>query len=379
MRSIAIFDYKIINTNPAGGCHRRLLADLCDEFEFTVFSVEFDNPCHDRIKWIRIPAPTRPLFLLFLIYHLLAPCAFILYRLVKKYQCDCIQFVESNMLFGDISYTHFCHRAYLNKSGYYKKLFSLSGCFRLFDHWLHALLEPFVFRRVKYIVVPSQGLCREIQELYPFTRGKIVLIPNAIDKDKMVRPTNFDRDYFRSNQGVGAKSLVLVFVALGHFERKGLTHVLHALAQLKDNKIVLWVVGGEEKTLTDWKKLVSSLDLKKSVIFWGMQQDIRPFLWGADSFILPSEYETFSLATFEAAAAGLPLIVTNFYGWQDHMVDGVTGYIIDRSLNGILDGLRKFQKLSDDERHRMGQNACATVNKYDSTRFIESWRKLYVD
>jgi hypothetical protein len=52
---IAIFDYKVI-FNSIGGCHLRMLRGLCHEHEFTVFAVEFENPCPERIRWVRILA-----------------------------------------------------------------------------------------------------------------------------------------------------------------------------------------------------------------------------------------------------------------------------------------------------------------------------------
>ncbi|WP_211322024.1 hypothetical protein, partial [Brockia lithotrophica] len=110
---IAIFDYKIIPTNPIGSCHLRMLARLCEEHEFTVFAVEFENPCPERIRFVRIPVPTRPLALLFMTYHLVAPLAYLWYRLRIGARFDLVQIVESNLFFGDVSYAHFCHRAYL--------------------------------------------------------------------------------------------------------------------------------------------------------------------------------------------------------------------------------------------------------------------------
>ena len=70
---IAVFDYKTVPNNPTGGCHRRILSGLCREHEFTVFAAEFDNPCPKRIAYVRVPAIKRPLALLFISFHVLAP------------------------------------------------------------------------------------------------------------------------------------------------------------------------------------------------------------------------------------------------------------------------------------------------------------------
>ena len=78
---IAIFDYKITRNNPIGSCHLAMLRALAAEHEFTVFAVEFDNPCPEKIRFIRVPSPTRPLALLFVVYHFMAPLCYWLYRL----------------------------------------------------------------------------------------------------------------------------------------------------------------------------------------------------------------------------------------------------------------------------------------------------------
>jgi hypothetical protein len=46
---IAVFDYRVLRTTPIGSCHRALLQALCHGYDFTVFAVQFDNPCPERI------------------------------------------------------------------------------------------------------------------------------------------------------------------------------------------------------------------------------------------------------------------------------------------------------------------------------------------
>jgi hypothetical protein len=51
---IAVFDYRVLRTNPVGSCHRALLQALCHGHDFTVFAVQFDNPCPERINRVRV-------------------------------------------------------------------------------------------------------------------------------------------------------------------------------------------------------------------------------------------------------------------------------------------------------------------------------------
>lgn len=374
---IAIFDYKVIPTNPIGSCHLRMIQGLCGEHDFTVFAVEFENPCPDRVRFVRVPAPTRPLALLFLAYHLLAPLVYFLYRLRTGARFDLVQMVESNLSFGDVAYVHFCHRAYLKHHWKKAGARGLRGVLRFLDHWLHALVEPWVFRRVKRIVVPSQGIKRELEGTYPVTRGKITVIPNPVNLERMARPPEFDREDFRRKLEASPEDVVLVFVALGHFERKGLPLVLEALRQLGDKRVKLWVVGGEADLVAFWQGRAREMGLEEQARFLGMQRDVRPFLWGADAFVFPSSYETFSLVSLEAAAAGLPLIVTPLYGVEEYMRDGETGFVVPRTAEGVRAGLERFLALPPQERVRMGRVAQEAVQRFDVPTFVQVWRELY--
>ncbi len=374
---IAVFDYKVVPTNPAGSCHLHMLQGLCREHEFTVFAVEFENPCPERIRFVRVPVPTRPLALLFVAYHLVAPLAYLWYRLRTGARFDLVQMVESNLSFGDLSYAHFCHLAYLRRHWRSAGAKGLRGWLRWLDHGLHALMEPWTYRRVKRIVVPSQGLKRELEETYPFTRGKIRVIYNPVDIERMRPPADFDREAFRTEHGVKPGETVLVFVALGHFERKGLPLVLQALVALRDRPLRLWVVGGEPDLIRSWQKRAEGMGIGDMVHFWGMQRDVRPFLWGADAFVFPSAYEIFPLVSFQAAAAGLPLIVTPLYGVEEFIRDGETGFVVERSVKGVAEGLRRFISLSPESRRRMGEHPREAVAPYGVEPFVEAWRGFY--
>ncbi|WP_147401971.1 glycosyltransferase family 4 protein, partial [Brockia lithotrophica] len=290
---------------------------------------------------------------------------------------DLVQIVESNLFFGDVSYAHFCHRAYLRDHWKKAGAKGLRGWLRWLDHRLHALVEPWTYRRVKRIVVPSQGLKRELEETYPFARGKITVIYNPVDVERMASPPNFDREAFRLQYGAQKEDLVLVFVALGQFERKGLHIVLEALRHLSAPHVKLWVVGGEADLVKVWAKRVERLGLKGQVFFLGMQKEVRPFLWGADVFVFPSAYEVFSLVSHEAAATGLPLIVTPLYGVEEFMRDGETGFVVPRTAEGVQNAIERFLALPAEERARMGLVAKKYVQRFDLENFIKNWRDFY--
>ncbi|MGA8599742.1 MAG: glycosyltransferase family 4 protein [Bryobacteraceae bacterium] len=372
-----MFDYRVARTNPTGGCHLRLLRGLAHEHQFTVFSVEFENPCPERIEWVRIPVPMRPLALLFVAFHVIAPVVYLLYRLRTGARFDLVQMVESNLSFGDVSYAHFCHTAYLKDHWKEAGMRGLRGVLRRLDHTLHATMERFAFRRAHKILVPSRGLAKELSLAFPFASEKIEVIPNAVDVERLKRPASFDRDSIRVRYGFGTTDVVFLFAALGQFERKGLPLLLEALKELDCERAKLVVVGGERGLVAAYQERGARLGLERAVVFTGMQADLRPYLWAADAFVFPSSYETFSLVAYEAAAAGLPLIVPPLNGIEELIRDGENGFVVSRTRENVKAALRRFMELPETSRGAMGERAARAAAEYNPMQFEQRWRVFY--
>jgi glycosyltransferase involved in cell wall biosynthesis len=117
--------------------------------------------------------------------------------------------------------------------------------------------------------------------------------------------------------------------------------------------------------------------LADRVIFSGMQRDVRPFLWAADVFPFPSAYEVFSLAMLQAAAAALPLLVTQISGTNEFFEHGVHGLAVTREPTDIAAGLAKMVDMGDDERRALGRAAQQAVQQFDVPTYVERWRRLY--
>ncbi|MDQ6699212.1 MAG: glycosyltransferase family 4 protein [Acidobacteriota bacterium] len=375
-RSIALFDYHIVPTNPVGGVHLRVVRDLCHDYDFTVFAVTFENPCPERVRWVRIPAPKRPLALLFVVYFLLAPVYYWLHRLRHRARFDIVQ-TACNVAFGDVVHSQFCHRTYLKNHWNNARVPGLRGKLRWLDHTLRASLEPLLYRRARRIVVPSRGLSRELIAEFPAVEGKVTIIPNPVDGKRMHMPSDFDRAAFRATLGIGEDDIALVFVALGQFERKGLPLLLDALVMLKNLSVKLVMVGGELDLLAVYRTKMVGMGLSDQVTAVGMQRDVRPYFWAADALAFPSFYEAFSLVTLEAAAAGLPLIVPPINGVEEFIRDGENGISIPHTAAGIAGGIACFAAMPPARRNEMGRCAQKDVGRYAMPAIARLWEVLY--
>jgi glycosyltransferase involved in cell wall biosynthesis len=373
---IAVFDYQVIATNPVGSCDRKVIEALCEEHDFTVFAVDFENPNPARVRWIRVWAPRRPLALLFVAFHILAPLAWLWHRAKTRRRYDVVQKVESNLLLGDVIYSQFCHRAYMRDHWPAIRDRSLRGWFRWLDHRLHSIVEPIVYSKSRAVVAPSRGLKEELSR--EFDAGpKTAVIHNPVQIDYFKRPEDFDKSNERENLGFSSSDTILVFVALGHFERKGLPIVIESLSTLGAKGLRLVVVGGEPGLISKYQKICTDKGVGEAVLFTGHVDDVRPYLWIADAFVFPSSYEAFSLVSLQAAAAGLAMISSRINGVEEFLADGKNGIIVERTKESVASALIRFQKLAPAEREAMGQAAREAVRRFDEPYFVTGWREFY--
>lgn len=370
---IAVFDHKPTSNSPAGSCVLAEVMGLCDEYDITVFSDAFDNGRPDRVRWVRVPLPKKPGFLRYVVYQVLAPIYLRLHVLKRGSRPALIQATQGQFIGCDVAYPHFCHRAYLRNLWRRSDVRGLRRLARWLSHRYNAATEAPAFARARLIVTPSQGLAREIEATYPDAAGKVMALPNPVEVARFARPPDFDRGGVRAAHGMGPDDVVLAFVALGDFARKGLGIVLEAMKFLPDPAVKLWVVGGSRGEIRKYREIAGELGLTGRVAFVGFQPDVRPFFWGADLFVFPSVYETFLLVALQAAAAGVPVVCTRVYGVEEYVRDGRNGRFVERDaacLSRVLKGM-----LEDRPGLRsMGEAAADTARGYDVSRFVERWR-----
>ena len=79
----------------------------------------------------------------------------------------------------------------------------------------------------------------------------------------------------------------------------------------------LYLHAGSEERFKGEQQVADRLGIAKSCIFMGATGDPRSVLWAADVFVMPSLREGFSIAAIEAAACGLPLVLSDVPGLRD--------------------------------------------------------------
>ena len=378
---IAIVDMAVAPDSPAGSCVLAEIRGLVRIFDVTVFSERFDPDDCPGVEFIRVRAPARPVLLRYLAFHLSMPFHYALWRLSGG-RADCVQATQGQLPGSVICYAHFCHRGYLARQWKKNSTPGLRRWARWAVHRFNAACEARAVHRARCIVVPSHGLAREIAADYPAAAAKLRVIANPVAIECFAHRRSFDRPGVRAAHGLSRDHVVLAFMALGDFERKGLGLLLSALATIsvKERDLArLLVIGGQADEIAEFADLATALGVEACVRFVGLQADVRPFLWSSDAFAFPSSYETFGLAAAQAAAAGLPVMVCDgVHGLEEFVIDGVNGWSIERSHHGVVAWLRRILA----ERAalpRMGQAAVAAVRPYAANVFQARWVEVVTE
>ncbi len=202
---------------------------------------------------------------------------------------------------------------------------------------------------------------------------KVALIQNGLD----IKPAK-DRSKaqrIRAAHGIRVKDFVVLYIGRMFDRQKNVSALIRAFRGINDSNLKLLLVG-DGPSLESYRQLASGDD---RIIFWGGadDKDVGSIYGMSDLFVLPSFWEGFSLTILEAAAHGLPMILSsNAY--------------IDDLKGGGMDEIASFDPNSPDElrncivdmytnRARRARAIRASVKisrKFTESMMVEKYRDL---
>jgi glycosyltransferase involved in cell wall biosynthesis len=348
-----------------GGMERHL-RELVDGLaargiDVTVISRTCDVGASDRVRWIRVRGPGRPFPLAFPWFALAGGLLLALRGGGVRHATGAI--VPNRV---DVATVHLCHHAVAGRPEMRRRS-RLTQAHALNARLAAALAragERWVYRprRARRLVAVSNGVAGEVERFLGFPRERLDVIPNGVDTEAF-HPAAGGHD--------GAPPLTALFVG-GGWDGKGLDLAIEAVAA--DDRWRLVVVGaGDERR---YAELAESLGAGTRVEFAGARQDVAAWYRRADAFVLPSAYETFSLVTYEAAASGLPLLVTRVSGVEEILRDGENGWFVSRDAADVA---WRLGALADDPglRERMGRVARESSLRFGWDAMVDAYVATY--
>ncbi len=157
---------------------------------------------------------------------------------------------------------------------------------------------------------------------------------HAVDRrvDITLVPNGVDLAVFRTGCRIPDTGALRLICVARLIERKGQHHLIEAVKHLSEMgvSVTLDLVGtGDAEAAI--KAQVRALGLEEQVQFVGYvpRDEIAAYYAAAHVFVLPSYNEGMSVATLEAMAAGLPVVVTRTGGTAELVEDGVNGFTFD--------------------------------------------------
>jgi glycosyltransferase involved in cell wall biosynthesis len=271
---------------------------------------------------------------------------FIQTKLLRRRPAKIVHTTCAYDLQADLVSVHFCQKLWLD--------FSVTLGVRLLRDQIalelsriYSVLEQLQLRsgHARLLLPVSRAIGEAVHEAYNVTVPQIVL-PNAFDENRFSFETrNRYRDAVRSELAFADNVTVFAFTSYGHYRRKGFWLIVDALRILQNrNDLRLIVIGGSRQNLNLLKRdLVQSFPgYSRTIVFVGMTDRVERFLAAGDAFIFQSYFEAFSLAEIEAAAMGLPLLVTRHPGTEMIVRPGKNGLFLEPDPADLADKMQRF-------------------------------------
>jgi glycosyltransferase involved in cell wall biosynthesis len=190
---------------------------------------------------------------------------------------------------------------------------------------------------------------------YPFTRDRIIVLPNPTDFKTIDELARSRPEFKRTGSGP-------VLISVGRLsEAKRYDVLLEALLQVRQRIPAEWWLCGDGPERRKLRRRAEQLGVAGYVRWLGHCQNPFPLMRQADLFVMSSDYEGLPNALIEAQGLGLPAVSTNCpYGPDEIIEDGVTGLLtpvgdahaIAHAVFRMLDEPASRQRMGDAARNR---------------------------
>ncbi len=220
---------------------------------------------------------------------------------------------------------------------------------RLRRRWFYSFYVPMqasVSRRINRVITVSECSAREIERQMGVPSERIRVVYNGVDTD-----------VFQDSAGMPKEPCSLIFVGNTEDRKKGVIHLVQAIAQLKEElPVKLTVVDGGAPETTYAPRLFDEykLDGQVKMVRRLSGSDLVRGYRSAEVAVVPSLFEGFGFPSVEAMACELPVITTTAGALPELVTDGETGILVEPGdVQGLAGAIKRL--LGDPElRQRMG-------------------------
>ncbi len=156
---------------------------------------------------------------------------------------------------------------------------------------------------------------------------------------------------------------------------KGINELIEAFIRINNPDILLMIVGPTNEVDRLNHELYQQSLKKENIIYVGPVPNAAKYFAVFDFLMLPSYREGFGMTVLEAAAMGVPSIISNIKGPTDLIRDGYNGLVCEvKSVDSLQEVMEKGLAMNDDEYGIMCENAYQEVlEKFDAVKFKQDF------
>jgi glycosyltransferase involved in cell wall biosynthesis len=248
---------------------------------------------------------------------------------------------------------------------------------RLYAAAVSRLEKVFYSANHRRVVAPSRLLARDLIAYYGLSADHSFVAPLGVESEVFSPPRRREqREAARAELGLGAEDFVFLFLG-NNWMIKGLLYALRALAEVPAAKLL--VVGSDVERPQSWQRAAAECGVGARVRFLPRRSDVMFYYAAGDALVAPSVYDTFGLMPLEAAACGLPAIITRSMGVAE-VLSEEEAIVLDRAedVPALAAAMRRMredsawrQKLAERAQQRAAEcswdNCCrATLDRIAS-------------
>ena len=205
-------------------------------------------------------------------------------------------------------------------------------------------------------------------------------IGNGVDLS-VFDPAAVDRAAIRASLGIEESTVVVGAVGRLVWE-KGLRELFDAAERIRASRsaVQVLVIGPPDEGKPDAVSQATIADLERRGVtrFLGLRHDVRDLYGAMDVYVLASYREGFPRSAVEAAAMGLPLVLTDIRGCREVVTDGQNGFLVPARDAGALAGALLRLIADPQMRRRFGEaNRRKALEAFDERRIIEQISRVY--
>ena len=202
---------------------------------------------------------------------------------------------------------------------------------------------------------------------------QLIDLPNAIDAKFFACPSTTARKEARRYLGLEGEGRVLVQVS-ALTARKGVLELANAFqglpAAARRGAKLLFVGEGDQRSRLE--ALAAGSDGAIRVLGQLPPEEVRRALWAADAFILNTRLDPNPLSAIEAAAAGLPIVMSAAAGNITEIVEAPNAGFVIRDPADPTEALHAVLSASDEQLAAMGARAAANAQRFDAMAVARS-------